>query len=113
MSISRSTKLPSHRPPTTPGEVLLEEFIKPLKLTQKEMADAIAVPFQRLNAIVNGRRAVSVSTALRLAKYLGTSPEVWLDLQQKVDLHNSLRKEQDILDDIEPARRVGYLGCLV
>ena len=102
MSISRNLKLPSHRPPTTPGEVLLEEFIKPLNLTQKEMADAIAVPFQRLNAIVNGRRAVSVSTALRLAKYLGTSPELWLDLQQKIDLYNSLKKEQAILDDIKP-----------
>jgi len=102
MSFTRSSKLPSQRPPTTPGEVLLEEFIKPLKLTQKEMADAIAVPFQRLNAIVNGRRAVSVSTALRLAKYLGTSPEVWLDLQQKIDLYNSLKKEQAILDEIKP-----------
>ena len=107
MEIPRNTKLPSHRAPTPPGEVLLEEFIKPFQLTQKEVSSAIAVPFQRLNAIVNGRRAVSVSTALRLAKYFGTSAELWLDLQQKMDLYNSLKKEQAVLDEIKPLRNLG------
>ena len=104
MLISRTGE-PSHRPPTPPGEILLEEFIRPLKLTQRQVADAIDVPFQRLNGIVRGRRAVTSSTALRLASYFGTTPQLWLNLQQAVDLHEARTKEAAALARIEPLQR--------
>ncbi|UCH24394.1 MAG: HigA family addiction module antidote protein [Trueperaceae bacterium] len=66
-------RVPTKRQPTHPGEMLLEEFLIPMNLTQRELADAIRVPYQRLNEIVNGRRGVTPSTALRLAKYFGNS----------------------------------------
>jgi addiction module HigA family antidote len=82
--------LPTHRPPTHPGEMLAEEFLKPLGLTQVELAKRLAVPFQRVNQIVRRRRAVSPDTALRLAQLLGTSPDFWLNLQQDWDLYQAL-----------------------
>ena len=69
-----------------PGEILDEEFLKPLALTQYKLANDIAVPRRRINEIVHGERAVSVDTALRLARYFGTSPEFWLNLQSRYDL---------------------------
>ena len=69
-------RIPSDRSPTPPGEMLLEEFIKPLGMTQAELADRIGVSYVRLNEIVNGRRGITPSTALRLAKALGTTPPV-------------------------------------
>ena len=76
-------RIPSHRSPTHPGEMLLEEFLIPLGITQRELADAIHVPYQRVNEIVNGRRGITPGTALRLAKFFGTSPDFWLNLQQR------------------------------
>ena len=66
-------RVPTHRTPTHPGEMLVEEFLNPLGISQRELADAIVVPYQRVNEIVNGRRGVTPSTALRLAQFLGTS----------------------------------------
>jgi addiction module HigA family antidote len=66
-------RIPTHREPTHPGEMLLEEFLNPMGLTQRDLADAIHVPYQRVNELVNGRRGVTPSTALRLAKYFGMS----------------------------------------
>ena len=74
-------RIPTYRVPTHPGEMLLEEFLKPMDISQKELAVAIKVPFQRVNEIVHGRRGISPSTALRLAKFFGTSPDFWLNLQ--------------------------------
>ena len=71
----------TNRTPTHPGEMLLEEFLDPMGLTQRELAGAIQVPYQRVNEIVNGRRGITPSTALRLAKFFGTSPGLWMDLQ--------------------------------
>ena len=68
-------RIPTHREPTHPGEMLLEEFLKPMDLTQRDLADGIRVPYQRVNELVNGRRGITPSTALRLAKYFGTSPD--------------------------------------
>ncbi|MCA1790970.1 MAG: HigA family addiction module antidote protein [Thioalkalivibrio sp.] len=65
-------RIPTHRTPTHPGEMLLEEFLKPMELTQRELADAIGVPYQRVNEIVNERRGITPSTALRLAQFFGT-----------------------------------------
>ncbi len=67
-------RIPTHRTPTHPGEMLLEEFLKPMGLTQKYIANAINVPYQRINEIINGRRGITPSTALRLAKVFGVSP---------------------------------------
>ena len=73
--------VPENRVPTHPGEILLEEFLKPMKLTQRELATALHVPYQRVNELVNGRRGITPSTALRLARYFDGSPLFWLNLQ--------------------------------
>ena len=98
--------LPENRIPTHPGEILLEEFLIPMKLTQRELAAALNVPYQRVNELVNGRRGVTPSTALRLAKYFDVSPSFWLNLQLRWDLYNAMRSEARELDAIEP-RGVG------
>ncbi|PKO09984.1 MAG: addiction module antidote protein, HigA family [Chloroflexi bacterium HGW-Chloroflexi-2] len=76
---------PTNRKPTHPGEMLLEEYLKPMGLTQRELADAILVPYQRINDIVNGRSEITPSSALRLAKYFNTSPDFWMNLQRRWD----------------------------
>lgn len=83
--------LPTHRPPTHPGEMLLKEFLEPLGVSQIEAAKRIAVPFQRLNAIVKGRRSVSADTALRLEALTGWDAQIWLALQARWDLWHALR----------------------
>ncbi len=79
---SRMTKLPA----VHPGEVLLEEFLEPSGLSQSRLAKRISVPPRRINEIVHGRRSVTADTALRLARYFGTSPRFWLNLQAQYDL---------------------------
>ena len=86
------SRLPKNRAPVTPGEILLEEFLKPLGMTQRELAQALHIPYQRVNEIIRGKRAITVDTALRLAKFFGTSPEVWLNLQQRVDIYRALQR---------------------
>ena len=86
-------RLPSHRPPTHPGEMLLEEFLKPLGITQSAFATRLGVSFPRLNEIVNAKRAVTPDTALRLARVTGMSADFWLGLQQDWDLWHALRSE--------------------
>jgi addiction module HigA family antidote len=76
-------------PPIHPGEILLEEFLKPLGISQTRLALDLRVPAQRINDLVHGRRAVSVDTAMRLAAYFGTTPEVWLNLQTRFDLERA------------------------
>lgn len=98
-------RVPTHRPPTHPGEMLLEEFLRPLGVTQRQLADAIQVPYQRVNEIVNRRRGVTPSTALRLARYLGTSVDFWLNLQQRWDLYRAMQDEQKELQKIRPLVR--------
>jgi addiction module HigA family antidote len=73
-------------PPVHPGEVLLEEFLEPLGVTQYRLAKDISVPARRINEIVHGARAISADTALRLARYFGTSDRFWLNLQAAYDL---------------------------
>jgi len=73
-------------PPVHPGEVLLEDFMKPLGLSQYRVAKDIGVPALRISQIIRGRRAVTADTALRLARYFGTSAMVWLRLQARYDL---------------------------
>ena len=78
--------LPTHRPPTHPGEMLLKEFLEPLDVSQVEAARRMNIPFQRLNAIIKGRRAVSADTALLLEALTRWDAQVWLTLQARWDL---------------------------
>lgn len=73
-------------PPVPPGEVLLEEFLKPLGISQYRLAKDLSVPPRRINEIVHGKRAVTADTALRLSRYLGTSERFWLNLQARYEL---------------------------
>lgn len=98
-------RIPTHRPPTHPGEMLREEFLIPFGLTQRELADAIGVPYQRVNEIVNQRRGITPSTALRLAEYFGTSSGFWLNGQMRWDLYHAAKAEAAELRDIRPLKR--------
>ena len=73
-------------PPVHPGETLLEDLMKPLGLSQNKLAEALGVDPRRINEIVTGRRSITGDTALRLARYFGTSPEFWMNLQARYDL---------------------------
>ena len=86
-------RVPTNREPTHPGEMLLEEFLIPLSITQKELAKAIKVPYQRVNEIVNKRRGMTPSTALRLAKFFGLSEDFWMSLQLRWDLYKAKQVE--------------------
>jgi antitoxin HigA-1 len=87
-------RLPTHRPPTHPGEMLLEEFLNPLNITQSAFAVRLGVSFPRLNEVINGKRSVTTDTALRLARVTGMSADFWLGLQQDWDLWHALRSEK-------------------
>ena len=99
-------RIPTHRTPTHPGEMLLEEFLIPLELTQRKLATAIHVPYQRINDLVNGRRGITPSTALRLARYFKVSAAFWLNLQLRWDLYHAGQKEAEVLDAIQPCTAV-------
>lgn len=79
-------RLPKHRPPTHPGDMLLEEFLKPMGLTQVLAAQRMHMPLTRLNEIVNRKRGVSADTAWCLSELLGTTPQFWMNLQVAWDL---------------------------
>ena len=95
-------RIPTNRPPTHPGEMLREEFLQPMGLTQQALADAIHVPYQRINEIVNGRRGITPNTALRFAKYFGTSVGFWMNLQLRCDLYSAQKIEAETLKRIVP-----------
>lgn len=95
-------RIPTHRAPTHPGQMLFEEFLKPMGITQRELADSIHVPYQRINEIINGRRGITPSTALRLSKFFGVSPDFWLNLQLRWDLYFAQQAEADELKSINP-----------
>ena len=103
-------RIPSHRAPTHPGEMLLEEFLVPMGMTQRELAAAIRVPYQRVNDIVNGRRGITPSTALRLAKFFGTSPDFWMNLQLRRDLYFARQEEKTVLEQIQPHQPLAQTG---
>ena len=101
-------KLPTHRPPTHPGEMLLEEFLKPLGISQSAFAVRLGVSFPRLNEIIRGKRAVTPDSALRLARVTGMSADFWLGLQQDWDLWHALRSRQaEVIEALQPLPRVG------
>ena len=93
MPIPRGAEQPD-RPPTPPGEMLLEEFLRPAGLTQREAAQRMGVPLNRLNELIRGKRGVTADTALRLAQLLGTTPEFWMNLQAATDLYVAARRRE-------------------
>lgn len=99
-------RIPTHKPLPHPGEVLHEEFLEPLGLTQTELAERIGVSFRRVNELVNGKRGITPDSALRLARFFGTTPELWLNLQQAWDIWHALhgRTGREI-ERIQPLKR--------
>ncbi len=95
-------RIPTHRAPTHPGEMLLKEFLIPMDLTQRELAKAIRVSYQKINQLVNGRRKMTPRTALRLAKYFGVSADFWMNLQLRWDLYYAREREIKLLEEIQP-----------
>ncbi|BAJ65091.1 MULTISPECIES: HigA family addiction module antitoxin [Anaerolinea] len=90
-------------PPIHPGEILLEEFLKPLGISQNALARALRVPPDRINAIVQGKRSITADTALRLARAFGTTPQFWLNLQARYDLDVAQdRLEEQIEREVLP-----------
>jgi len=94
-------RIPKNRRATHPGEILSEDFLRPMGLTQTQLAEAIRVPFQRVNEIVAKRRSITPSTALRLARYFGNSPGFWLNLQMRCDLQAAEDAEIEVLNQIK------------
>jgi len=95
-------RIPTHRTPTHPGEMLFEEFLKPMGINQRELSNAINVPYQRINEIINGKRGITPSTALRLAKVFGVSADFWMNIQLRWDLYFAQEVESDALENIKP-----------
>jgi len=100
-------RIPTHREPTHPGEMLAEEFLAPMGISQRDLAAAIHVPYQRVNELVNKRRGVTPSTALRLARFFGTTADYWMNLQMRWDLYHANHEEED---DLKRIRRVKVAG---
>ena len=93
--------------PVHPGEILLEEFLEPLGVSQYQLAKAVNVPARRINEIVHGQRRISADTALRLARYFGTSERFWINLQARYDLEVEKDRLGAALDDIRPLSATG------
>ena len=93
-----SMTIPENRRPTPPGEMLVEEFLKPLGVSQAHFARHIGVPYVRLNEIVHGKRGITPDTAVRFARALGTTPQFWLNGQMAIDLYDEFAR---------PPRRAG------
>ncbi len=94
-------RIPTHREPTHPGEMLREEFLEPMKISQRELADAIHVPYQRVNELINKKRGITPSTALRLARFFGVSADYWLNLQIRYDLYRAQEAEKHDIKSIK------------
>lgn len=92
--------------PIHPGEILMEEFLEPLQVSQNRLAVAIGVPPRRINEIVHGKRRITADTALRLARYFGTTDRFWLNLQTRYDLEVKKDNLGSTLDRIEPLKAV-------
>lgn len=99
-------RVPTHREPTHPGEMLREEFLVPMNITQRELAEAVHVPYQRINEIVNQKRGVTPSTALRLGKFFGVSPDFWLNLQMRWELYKAQNTEKKEIESIRDFKHV-------
>lgn len=95
-------RIPKYREPTHPGVMLVEEFLAPMSITQRDLSKAIHVPYQRINEIANGRRGITPSTALRLAKFFNMSEDFWMNMQLRWDLYRAKKTEDEELRKIKP-----------
>ena len=95
-------RIPTHREPTHPGEMLVEEFLQPMGISQRKLADSIHVPYQRINEVINKKRGSTPSTALRLAKFFGMSEDFWMNVQLRWDLYRAQKIEAKTLKKIRP-----------
>jgi addiction module HigA family antidote len=84
--------IPTHREPTHPGEILVEEFLKPMGMSQMALAEKMGVSLQRINTLINGKRDMTAETAILLARVLKTTPQFWLNLQMTCDLYEAHRR---------------------
>jgi addiction module HigA family antidote len=101
-------RVPTHGPPTHPGEMLLEEFLKPLGLSQTELARRIGVSYPRVNELVHGKRGMTPDTALRLERLLGMEAQFWLNLQLSWDLYHATHSSA--VADIQQIERLPILA---
>ena len=99
-------RVPTHRTPTHPGEMLLAEFLIPMGITQRQLADGIHVPYQRVNDLVHGRRGMTPDTALRLSKFFGSTAEFWMNLQLRWDLYSAKQNNKSAIESIHPYRQM-------
>ena len=106
MSSSSTTTDADRIDPIHPGEVLMEDFIEGFGIAQNKLATAIGVPPRRINEIVHGKRGITADTAVRLAKYFGTSAELWMNLQSHYELRLERRALREQLDNIVPLQSV-------
>ena len=96
--------LPRNRRPTPPGEILRDEFLEPLGLSQKQLAETLGISRVRLSEIIRGKRAITPDTAFRLARLFGTTPEFWIGLQADVSLWDTLQVHGAEYEKIKPVR---------
>ncbi|MFZ1036494.1 MAG: HigA family addiction module antitoxin [Smithella sp.] len=101
-------RIPTHRKPTHPGEMLLEEFLNPMGITQRQLANAIHVSYQRINEIVNKHRGITPGTALRLSKFFDVSPDFWLNMQLRWDLYLAQDAELQDLKEISSYKHLSH-----
>lgn len=113
-TIKLAVRLPANRAPIHPGEMLLEEYLKPLGMTQAQLAKRIGVSYVRVNELVNGKRGVTPDTALRLGRVFGTGPEPWLNDQLGWDmwhaLHSPAMAEIERIEPLQPDRAIPLEG---
>lgn len=95
-------RIPTYRIPTHPGEMLAEEFLIPMKITQRGIAEAIDIPYRKINELVNQHRAMTPAMALRLSKFFGMSADFWMNLQVRWDLYHARKSETKALKAIRP-----------
>jgi addiction module HigA family antidote len=96
-------RIPSNRSPIHPGEILLEEFMKPYDLTSIDLSEKIGIPYEEIDAVINGQKAIDIAMALYLSELFGTSPELWINGQIQWDIWHFLHgKESKKLENIQP-----------
>ena len=100
-------RVPRHREPTPPGAILLEEFLKPMGLSQRDLARGIRVPNRQVNDLIHQRHGITPGISLRLAKFFGTSAGFWMNLQLRCDLYRAQQAEGTVLKRIRRVRAAG------
>jgi addiction module HigA family antidote len=94
------------RMPTHPGEILKEEFLVPYEMTQSHLVKALGTSFRAINELVNEKRGITIEMSLKLSKYFGTTPQLWLNLQNQYDLYKVAKKKKDVLDEVKAYEKI-------